>query len=1199
MKKFLSLVLALVMTMSLVTVSAGAKDFTDSDAISSADYAEAIDVMSALEIIDGYDGGAFQPQGTLTRGAAAKIIACMMLGKTTAEALGTQAAPFKDVPVGSTFAGYIAYCAESGLIDGYADGTFRPSAQLTGFAFLKTLLTAMGYDSAIEGFTGPNWTVNVARRAIENGLTDGNDNFVGTQLATREEACLYAVNTIKATLVEYENKGTTITINGMEIVQGASTPKVVTSGVASQATSINSDVYTGTVSGASGTAYYTVEFGEKYMPKLSLRGTEDDFARFTHTWSYDGVKIGTYTDDADLEYTEKVASDTIYDALGLTSTVSAELYVDGVNVDVNGDYTNDTYATAGTDAVRFTVQNNNTTKTGDTGILTQVWKTGHWNNGVWVTDVRITQMHYYVGDVVGKTAATTNRDAYVTIVGRGLNADTLRSGNFTTEDFAIDDVVVYNYSQAVANPSKDAVQNVVVPETATGTLTSFTTGDSATVGGTKYDYSCTIANEAATSGVNTDVTVVLDPHGYAIDIDGKTDENYAAVLGVSDELDLRWEANLLLADGTYGIKTTTANYGNPGDAQVTVGDIVSYTIKSGEKYQLTKRADVDTENYVTITNGAYNFVAGADTVADYTANGKTVFLVKTEDANGEAMYAAYEGIKNVPTITGTNVDIAVYCKTAGHLATVVYVDATNCSVLNPSSDVIFLKGNNDGVSYTYEIGNYYLYEAIVNGELRTGDNKLMTSTNYVAKDQYALYDGVSYDANDVATLSDSNGVIKGTGVYKMANDVLGTYDVDYIGGNGARSDITALGVYAYYPVADDCKIAFVNEDGDLQTGYTISSVTRDTNDLIWFKLNASNEITYAFILKVDGGTDPEIEQYNLTIQGKSGFNYTVKKTDGTVAASGTAVGTSVTVVLAKGVYNVTVNYTGGATYSKSVTLSNSSETVVFPADATVSNLTITAPSTVTPVNPMVTVKDSSGAVVASGASLSTVALANGTYDVTFTADNYQAHTISATVTSPSGGTADFSTANYATVDFTTGNGLKSGMVVSLTNGSVTMTQTAGASDVKFAVVYDATATTTWNYTVSGTGIVTPITGTVSVDNTGSVTGDDPTITSYSYTLALVDTADASGTVKVTATAAGTTLTSSDSVNFVVKAKIDGEWVDLGSGSVAGNVAGSTGYTTSGTLPVGIPYQISVSATVTLANGTVIDVPAKTQVMTLS
>ena len=51
MKKFLSLVLALVMTMSLVTISAGAKDFTDGDKIN---YEEAIDVMSALKVIDGY-----------------------------------------------------------------------------------------------------------------------------------------------------------------------------------------------------------------------------------------------------------------------------------------------------------------------------------------------------------------------------------------------------------------------------------------------------------------------------------------------------------------------------------------------------------------------------------------------------------------------------------------------------------------------------------------------------------------------------------------------------------------------------------------------------------------------------------------------------------------------------------------------------------------------------------------------------------------------------------------------------------------------------------------------------------------------------------------------------------------------------------------------------------------------------------------
>ena len=81
MKKFLSLVLALVMTMSLVTVSAGAKDFTDSSKIQ---YAEAVDVMSAAKVIDGYTDGTFNPTATLTRGAAAKIICNLILGPTTA-----------------------------------------------------------------------------------------------------------------------------------------------------------------------------------------------------------------------------------------------------------------------------------------------------------------------------------------------------------------------------------------------------------------------------------------------------------------------------------------------------------------------------------------------------------------------------------------------------------------------------------------------------------------------------------------------------------------------------------------------------------------------------------------------------------------------------------------------------------------------------------------------------------------------------------------------------------------------------------------------------------------------------------------------------------------------------------------------------------------------------------------------------------
>ena len=158
MKKFLSLVLALVMTMSLVTVSAGAKDFSDDDSIT---YQEAVDVISEIGVVDGYTGGDFKPTDVLTRGAAAKIICNLVLGPTTASYLTADTAPFKDVPVTNTFAGYITYCSQQGIINGYADGTFRPTGTLTGNAFMKMLLGALGYDSTIEGYTGPNWTVNV------------------------------------------------------------------------------------------------------------------------------------------------------------------------------------------------------------------------------------------------------------------------------------------------------------------------------------------------------------------------------------------------------------------------------------------------------------------------------------------------------------------------------------------------------------------------------------------------------------------------------------------------------------------------------------------------------------------------------------------------------------------------------------------------------------------------------------------------------------------------------------------------------------------------------------------------------------------------------------------------------------------------------------------------------------------------------
>ena len=280
MKKFLSLVLALVMTMSLVTVSAGAKDFTDASKIT---YDEAVAVMSAAKVIDGYAEGDFRPTNTLTRGAAAKIICNLILGPTTASALVADAAPYKDVPTTNTFAGYIAYCAKEGIISGYADGSFRPANTLTGYAFMKMLLGALGYDAATEGYTGPNWSINVAKRALNIGLDDDLvSDFNGVKAVNREEACLYAFNTLKATMVEYENNNS-VTVNGITFTNKSTAKDMANTGKTDG--NIKDDGL--------------MQFAEKYFTKLSKKGTSDDFKRPATEWKYDGDKVGTYADSAD------------------------------------------------------------------------------------------------------------------------------------------------------------------------------------------------------------------------------------------------------------------------------------------------------------------------------------------------------------------------------------------------------------------------------------------------------------------------------------------------------------------------------------------------------------------------------------------------------------------------------------------------------------------------------------------------------------------------------------------------------------------------------------------------------------------------------------------------------------------------------------------------------------------------------------
>ncbi len=808
MKKFLSLVLALVMTMSLVTVSAGAKDFTDDSEIT---YKEAVDVISALGVVDGYSDGDFRPDDVLTRGAAAKIICNLILGPTTASALAASTAPFKDVPVTNTFAGYITYCSQQGIISGYADGTFRPTGTLSGNAFMKMLLGALGYDSSIEGYTGPNWQVSVIKQASGIGLDDGNDEFVGSQAVTRQEAALYAFNMLQATMVEYDQQNT-IVVGDITINTTSSRSDVENNGKSDKY--INSDG--------------KMQFAEKYFTDLRLDDSgEDDFARPSNVWTLKSDEIGTYAKDADATYTTKVEVGDIYKDLGLNKTVAKDdvsVYVDGVS---SKDHPNMK------DQLPVAIKKgDDDTKFGANGVLTEVFYDE--DDGT----VTITEVNTYVGQVSKNVAATSKKDAYVVV--STLDVVPSESGNLefeTNEEFEEDAYVLYTYSEAA-----EEVKSVAAAEEVSGTVTKVINKASddenkgLTIADTAYKTSRTVSGELLGDvSVKNDYTVYLDAYGYVIYIEEEelTAQDYALVLATANKSDfVGKKAELLFADGTTKVVTTEKDYSN----DIADNTIVTYKVDSDNVYTLkevSSKQDKGGYNKTVKETDISNFVLKNDKASinvngtAVTANSKTLFVVQDTEDTDE--YTAYTGIKNAPSITAASgkdrqVDVYYFCKN-GSMVTVMFImPESKVDVEDDSSKMLFLAGESVSDLIHDADDDYFEYNAVVNGEITTvkvaeelgdGLNGLYKS---FSTNKYGVITKVTrYDSFDNTTDS-KQAVNGGTGVDKRSGDY--TVILDTADDNWTVS------------VDDDAAFYTVDKKGNISTG-SYRSVVKDNNDKVY------------------------------------------------------------------------------------------------------------------------------------------------------------------------------------------------------------------------------------------------------------------------------------------------------------------------------------------------------------------------------
>ena len=716
MKKFLSLVLALVMTMSLVTVSAGAKDFTDSSKIN---YAEAVDVLSEAKVIDGYADGAFNPSNTLTRGAAAKIICNLILGPTAASALVADAAPYKDVAANHPFAGYIAYCQKTGIISGYADGTFKPANSLTGYAFMKMLLGALGYDAANEGYTGANWSINVAKQAISIGLNDGlKGEFNGVKAVNREEACLYAFNTLNATMVEYDTQ-TIVIANGT-----VSTNKV--------SKEMANTARTETIKDDN-----KMQFAEKYFTNLEKEPTTDDFGRPANKWTYKNTDIGTYVDYSLMvaEYTEGVSGKEVYNKLGKTAVEKYDL-----TATIDGNDAKDVLTTIAKD--------NKKDLTGtDTGVLTQVFVNDD------EKEAAVVEINTYLGIANGDYSAKKDEVSFDVYGLKKTNKVYEKAKDSVTisvsgEDFDVSKVEeddAYLFTVAAGE-----VQTFVPAEVVKDTeITSFKLNKNVTAGGTKYSFNAAayydkdVLNQYTDGSVtnlkDTTYNIYLDTYGNLIGLE-EVDavDNYVFITGADENSSnlatKTTDANAIFLDGTSKVIEVSKTKGDGidnADISPVINKWFTYTVDKNGVYTLK---NIKSTGYTTALKvGQSKTQAGdieidkkhvsLDGSGDFTkvyGNADSIYLTASLKKVTKAANANYVVISGVDNVT-TGVKNASI-KTWGEAQAKKDVDSKNAT----ATGFWATDGVSNGV-YTLFKDNGYVIAAVVVGDDAASTKNLVFS----------------------------------------------------------------------------------------------------------------------------------------------------------------------------------------------------------------------------------------------------------------------------------------------------------------------------------------------------------------------------------------------------------------------------------------------------------------------------------------
>ena len=649
LKRTLSLALASVMLVGMMSVGASAvnaSDFTDADEIVNKD---AVSTMTALGIINGKeDGSYFDPTGNVTRAEMAKML-CVAINGGVDPVLGVKDTPtFTDIK-GTWAESYIEYCAANGIIAGRGNNKFDPTGTVSATEAAKMLLGVLGYSAEKSGLVGNDWAINTNVLANQNGLYKKLANLNANTLLTRDNAAQMIYNALDANMVElnaagnyttsqYSYTGTESVVTGTERVWVV---KIKDSSVNDAIKALDGSVYNSrqdaidTLKEANGgttpldTGKYTLEqktqnvygentvtkyadetMGHKYLSLITdgdavLTDVEKD-SKGTYTLYMNGITTkGQYT---------KVEGD-YSNLIGQKVEV---LYKDRENVYGVYASTDSSLIVESTAGKVGTLSNNEvkidgTTYKVDSNVTTTALYTGKLIDGLNVGGNKAAAVKAYDNDDNGKIDTVVYvpfTAAKVTYVGeKSFNTDV--NTNVKFEDVnAYDDMAKNDYViKSDAANTVDDTDTYVLAETVKGKIEA-TKSNSVRIDGTWYNYVTTTPDKDLALDSTVKAAVL---NGYIVKSEVVTAshelKDYALIVNTAKDINGE-QAKLLFADGTTKVVTTDVAYdGKSGRAGI--GDLVTYEVKKGE-YVLTKAetSDKDKAGFDLILANTYENKSG-------------------------------------------------------------------------------------------------------------------------------------------------------------------------------------------------------------------------------------------------------------------------------------------------------------------------------------------------------------------------------------------------------------------------------------------------------------------------------------------------------------------------------------------------------------------------------------------------------------